>query len=196
MTRDRAKEAAEVMLAYANGKTIECFVDNSIGWVEGRESPKFNWDDFDYRIKGTPSYRPFKDNEECWNEMLKHQPFGWVKHIYSGNPWRICSITRVDITTIYDIRYPEAFSTITFLDGEPFGVKTKNAPEVIFNNIWHNPKEGQPRYHSWFLGQIGDDAYDTFFMEMDNNETWDNWSRGNNIKRWTYIDELLPKDKK
>ena len=55
--------------------------------------------------------------------------------------------------------------------------------------------EGQPRYHSWFLGQIGDDAYETFFMELDKNETWDKWSRGNNIKRWAYIDDLLPKDK-
>lgn len=26
-----------------------------------------------------PAYRPFKDKEECWNEMLKHQPFGWTK---------------------------------------------------------------------------------------------------------------------
>lgn len=32
-----------------------------------------------------PSYRPFKNQEECWNEMLKHEPFGWVKK----NKWWI-----------------------------------------------------------------------------------------------------------
>lgn len=30
-----------------------------------------------YRIK--PKYRPFKDAEECWQEMQNHQPFGWIK---------------------------------------------------------------------------------------------------------------------
>lgn len=33
----------------------------------------------DYRIKPETTYRPFKDAEECWAEMLEHQPFGWVK---------------------------------------------------------------------------------------------------------------------
>ena len=31
-----------------------------------------------------PKYRPFRTKEECWNEMLKHQPFGWVKHTSSN----------------------------------------------------------------------------------------------------------------
>lgn len=76
-----------------------------------------------FGLKYSPGYRPFKDNEECWNEMLKHQPFGWVKHFYSGNPWMICSITRTSIKTIYDITYPDALRYITFADGEPFGIK-------------------------------------------------------------------------
>ena len=25
-----------------------------------------------------PKYRPFKNAEECWQEMQKHQPFGWI----------------------------------------------------------------------------------------------------------------------
>lgn len=55
--------------------------------------------------------------------MLKHQPFGWVKHFYSGNPWMICSISRTSIKTIYDIEYPDALCEVTFADGEPFGIK-------------------------------------------------------------------------
>ena len=140
-------------------------------------------------------YRPFISKKECYEELLKHKPFGYVKDL--NTDIKVISAIHLYRVKIDDYvqSFREAFSTVTFLDGEPFGIKTKNAPEVIFNKTWHNPKEGQPRYHSWFLGQIGDDAYETFFMELDKNETWDKWSRGNNIKRWAYIDELLPKAK-
>ena len=126
MNREEAKKAAEVMLAYADGKTIECFVDNSIGWVEGSESPKFNWDDFDYRVKGTPSYRPFKDAEECWSEMQKHQPFGWIKYKYSRSIEVILRLrpANCDIYTLTNIYYfSDAFEQMTFADGTPFGIK-------------------------------------------------------------------------
>lgn len=32
-----------------------------------------------YRIKPEVKYRSFKDKKECWAEMQKHQPFGWIK---------------------------------------------------------------------------------------------------------------------
>ena len=38
-----------------------------------------DWNKFDYRIK--PEYRPFANAEECWCEMLKHKPFGWVESL-------------------------------------------------------------------------------------------------------------------
>lgn len=59
-------------------------------------------------------------------------------------------------------------------------------------NMWHDTNE-EPRLNQWFLAQIGDNAYDTFVMEMDKNEDWKEWSNGINIKRWAYIDDLLPK---
>lgn len=63
-------------------------------------------------------------------------------------------------------------------------------------NMWHDTNE-EPRLNQWFLAQIGDNAFDTFVMEMDKNEDWEEWSNGINIKRWAYIDNLLPKgDKK
>ena len=126
MTKEEAKKAAEVMLAYADGKTIECFVDNSIGWVEGSESPKFNWDDFDYRVKGTPNYRPFKDAEECWSEMQKHQPFCWIRRKYCEIMEIIISIEDIEkeITTAsISYTFEEALKQITFIDGTPFGIK-------------------------------------------------------------------------
>ena len=78
MTRKEAKEMLPIIQAWADGKTIQ--VKEKGRWVE------LCIDDFTlspdmYRIKPEPKYRPFKSQEECWNEMLKHQPFGWVSVI-------------------------------------------------------------------------------------------------------------------
>ena len=59
-------------------------------------------------------------------------------------------------------------------------------------NMWHDTTE-EPSLNQWFLAQIGDNAFDTFVMEMDKNEDWKEWSNGINIKRWAYIRDLLPK---
>ena len=61
MTREELREAAKVMEAYANGKTIQCN-DNRLGngeWVT-TDNPSFNWDKYAYRIKPEPKYRPIK----------------------------------------------------------------------------------------------------------------------------------------
>lgn len=59
-------------------------------------------------------------------------------------------------------------------------------------NMWHDTNE-EPRLNQWFLAQIGDNAFDTFVMEMNKNEDWKEWSSGVNIKRWAYIKDLFPK---
>ena len=41
--------------------------------------------------------------------------------------------------------------------------------------------------------QIGDNAFDTFIMAMDENKDWRKWSEGMNIKMWVHINDLLPK---
>ena len=70
-----------------------------------------------------PKYRPFKSKEECWNEMLKHQPFGWL----SGGPkYRlISSVGDVYIWLNDKVYYSfeEVFKFYTFADGTPFGIK-------------------------------------------------------------------------
>ena len=76
MTREEAKELLPIIQAFAEGKVIEIF-DDEIGWVE-KENPKFNLNPDFYRIKPVPKYRPFKTHGECWNEMLKHNQFGWI----------------------------------------------------------------------------------------------------------------------
>lgn len=114
MTREEARKAAEVMLAYANGKEVE-FLDPLGNW-RSDTIPAFNWFNFDYRIKKGPTYRPFKNKEECWAEMQKHQPFGWVK--YKEDGYLTCLIDVKD-----DVNFIIVNEKFTFADGTPFGIK-------------------------------------------------------------------------
>ena len=83
-----------------------------------------DWNKFDYRIK--PEYRPFKNAEECWQEMLKHKPFGWILDRY-GEIYNIVKVRASSITICLAVgfefyNYEEA-SEFTFIDGTPFGIK-------------------------------------------------------------------------
>ena len=125
MTREEARQAAEVMMAYAEGKEIELNGRSSCGcqmWEETSD-PTFNWYDFMYRTKTKPKYRHFKTREECWEEMMKHQPFGWVKEISSEMLYLINGISDMSIVIMEDINsFKEAMNVYEFKDGAPFGV--------------------------------------------------------------------------
>lgn len=114
MTKEETKERIAVMQAYVDGKEIEFWDDEDPVWCL-TSSPA--WDpSLKYRIKPTPKYRPFESAEECWDEMLKHEPFGWVKDINNGELFQIqCVDGR-------EGRYARSFEQITFADGKPFGV--------------------------------------------------------------------------
>lgn len=62
---------------------------------------------------------------------------------------------------------------------------------VDLSEVWHDITE-EPKLDSWFIGQIGETAYDTFVSAIQG-ERMRNWLDGCNIKRWAYIDDLLPK---
>ena len=115
MTREEARKAAEVMMAYADGKEIEVF-DKCFNDWDKTDNPNFNWGINIYRIKPEPTYRPFKNKEECWAEMQKHQPFGWKKYKSDGELFCITFIC--DETNFID-----AYEKLTFADGTPFGIK-------------------------------------------------------------------------
>ena len=118
MPKDETKERIKVMQAYIN-KEIE--VQSTSGKLVAPEPDWFH--DKKYRIKQTPKYRPFKNNEECWNEMQKHQPFGWIK----DNDECFYSITKIDRDGCCfgddDDAYGFLFNFRKFLDGTPFGIK-------------------------------------------------------------------------
>lgn len=54
-----------------------------------------------YRIKPESKYRPFKDAEECWQEMQKHLPFGWVKD-RNGSNFVIENVDSRGFVEVYD----------------------------------------------------------------------------------------------
>lgn len=82
-----------------------------------------------FRIKPESKYRPFKNAEECWQEMLKHQPFGWIK----------CDEGYLNITYVGDeevyladpdggailLDSKNSYQDNTFVDGTPFGIKVE-----------------------------------------------------------------------
>ena len=116
-----------IIQAFAEGKAIEsrCIKGDKSLWYDD-EDPSFD-DDLEYRIKPEPTYRPFKDAEECWLEMQKHQPFGWVKDKKDGHHALITAVD--DDTCGMSLNGNAAWSLsgimdlFTFADGVPFGVK-------------------------------------------------------------------------
>ena len=128
MTREETKKPLPIIQAFAEGKTIQDWTNDT-------------WKDKEYTsfgelsqspIKPQPKYRPFKTQEECWNEMLKHQPFGYIKGKALKN---IVFITEISTSSTHNELYFSLshttsvydavclFDSYTFTDGTPFGIK-------------------------------------------------------------------------
>ena len=114
ITRENAKELLPIIKAYSEGKQIEYKnYKNEWGVVE---KPEFSDNPSNYRIKPEPKYRPFKSVDECWNEMQKHYPFGWLIDIRDKYYTHINLLGK---STDFDY----LFKIYTFVDGKPFGIK-------------------------------------------------------------------------
>lgn len=132
MNREQAKELLPIIQAFTEGKKIEYREKGEEYWGV-TNTPTFNINANEYRIKPEPMYRPFKDTEECWQEMQKHQPFGWIKDDYEYK-----NIASIRIKGLYPfLRHikicgelykntydmSQIFRNYTFADGTPFGIK-------------------------------------------------------------------------
>nr|UVN05185.1 MAG: hypothetical protein [Bacteriophage sp.] len=120
MNRKEAAELSPFIKAFGEGRIIEfsSITDVSKAWREVTDFPIGMIKNFKFRIKPEPKFRPFKDAEECWNEMQKHYPIGWTK--LKGE------IEYSFITDINDnINYSDAIRDYTFVDGAPFGAKVE-----------------------------------------------------------------------
>ena len=132
MDRNQAKEFYPILQAYAEGKVIECRTKPS--FIEGTDVPNdwaemreiVFWNNTDYRIKPEQKYRPFANAEECWKEMLKHQPFGWLKDKNDGH---LTLITVVDNDNMMALNgrvgwdFLSMMNNYVFADRTPFGIK-------------------------------------------------------------------------
>ncbi len=132
MTREEAKRRAELYSALAEGKTIQ--VQNPNGkWEDLKiEGLDHLYDCNKYRIKPEIKYRPFKTQEECWNEMLKHKPFGYIKRKENNEITQITGMNTVHYGELHiDLSFnsnsfytaDNLFDVYTFTDGTPFGIK-------------------------------------------------------------------------
>lgn len=137
MTIEETKERIAVMQAYVDGKQIQVESSDS-KWAD---VPEPSWSiNGNYRIKPEPKYRPFKNAEECWQEMLKHQPFGWIKEKGDKPSYELlacvsendeapisfasyCSAVGMGVTVRSNCEFSKTFNGFTFADGTPFGVK-------------------------------------------------------------------------
>ena len=126
MNRKEAAELLPIIQAFAEGKAIEsrCIKGDTSLWYDD-EDPSFD-NDLEYRIKPEPNYRPFKEAEECWQEMQKHKPFGWVKSTLFKDLALVKRVTTLYVEINRDIiDYKDALEKFTFADDTNFGVKVE-----------------------------------------------------------------------
>nr|DAI53815.1 MAG TPA: hypothetical protein [Caudoviricetes sp.] len=130
MKREEAKKMLPILVAFAEGKAIEsrCIKGDTSLWYDD-EDPSFD-DDFEYRIKPDSksksktdaNYRPFANVEECWQELLKHEPFGWVKDTEANEYLNVYCIS--NSASSIDI-FGRMFKRCIFIDGSPYGIKVE-----------------------------------------------------------------------
>lgn len=135
MDRNQAKEFYPFLQAFAEGRVIECRTKPSA--VKGTSAPNDwteikeigYWYNIEYRIKSEPKYRPFKDAEECWQEMQKHQPFGWIKCKEGYFSVVYVNDEYAGLGDKYDssilLASKNSYTDNTFVDGTPFGMKVE-----------------------------------------------------------------------
>lgn len=133
MDRNQAKEFYPILQAFAEGKVIETRTDpNVVGkgledlndWTEMKEIEY--WNNIEYRIKPEVKFRPFANAEECWEEMMKHQPFGWVKLKDTESGYYLLKGIASQVVIGFNetpFSYKKVFEDYVFADGTPFGVK-------------------------------------------------------------------------
>ena len=137
MNRQQVKELLPIIQAYAEGKQIEIKTKEGKSWstLEEDDIQYLDFKKCDFRIKPEPKYRPFKDAQECLEEMKKHIPFGWLKDKNKDSELRNIQALTEEMSTMTDRIYlrgirlidgwhvfEEAIEEYTFADGTPFGI--------------------------------------------------------------------------
>ena len=125
--KEEVKSVMNIIQAFANGKTIQAIDPYEDEWVDQAGLNFKSLFEWQYRIKPEHTYRQFKDAEECWNEMQKHQPFGWIKPKGDDTISKFMLIDSlmdevVTVRTNIRFNYHELLEHYTFADRTPFGI--------------------------------------------------------------------------
>lgn len=119
MTREDTKQQLPLIEAYAEGKTIQYYNIEEKRWKDVDKDPSY-CTRLQWRIK---PYRSFNNEDECFDEMKKHEPFGWIK--MNGEYKHINKIDKYQLYISgdnYSRDYDYLLDYATFADGEPFGI--------------------------------------------------------------------------
>lgn len=129
MRKDEAAKLLPIMKAFSEGKEVQYKANGR--WYLAEDIAFFGGGQ-EFRIKPEPKYRPFKDAKECWQEMLKHQPFGWITNTDIERSKMIDTFDSSEDDNDRPIRINESwwklaqvFEKFTFTDGTPFGIKVE-----------------------------------------------------------------------
>ena len=125
MTREEAKQLLPIIQAFAEGKAIQ--QTDGYDWYD-LDNPDFMASGSSYRIKPETKYRPFKNADECWQEMQKYKPFGWLKDKNNGHLILITVVgndTMMALNGRVGLDLLGMMNNYVFADGTPFGVKVE-----------------------------------------------------------------------
>lgn len=128
MTREQIKIALPLILAFAEGKTIQ--TKNGSRWIDiDGDKNELSLDSVVayqdcFRIKPNDVHRPFHNTDECWREMQKHQPFGIMSSKNRKDYMSFKSLIDegCDFCGYEGESFESAFDDIQFADGTPFGI--------------------------------------------------------------------------
>ena len=123
--KEEVKSVMNIIQAFADGKTIQAIDPYDDEWVDQTGLNFKALFERQYRIKPEQKYRSFKNAEECWQEMEKHQPFGWVKSKEDESRALITLIISerdIFINSIGGLTMYELMEKFTFADGAVFGI--------------------------------------------------------------------------
>ncbi len=123
----------DIISAFADGRVIQMLNERG-EWVDLTEREGLPMGTLEetpdiFRVKPEPKYRPFANAEECWNEMQKHQPFGWIKCKEGYFSVVYVNDEYAGLGDKYDssilLASKNSYTDNTFVDGTPFGVKVE-----------------------------------------------------------------------
>ena len=118
------------------GEDMELYYSSDMEHFTNKAFREITANDILNIIIDEPKYRPFKNAEECWQEMQKHQPFGWITLQCGQKSGSKASIIKLTDNcfyfvsdgsgichNLYNYEFDKHFWL--FADGTPFGIKVE-----------------------------------------------------------------------